>query len=78
LMNTKVEPKWLPFLCQCKDCLELFSLEGLVNGDNQILKLESHRRVVHNGNSTYHHRCGGNEHAKGRLAFYPVLWFGRS
>ena len=77
-MNTETEPKWLPFLCQCKDCLEIFSLDGLVNDDNQILKLESHRRVVHSGNSTYHHRCGGNEHKKGKLAFYPILWFGRS
>lgn len=74
----KTKTKLIPFFCQCQDCLEHFSLDGLVNGDNQIIKLEPHPRVAHNGNSTYYHRCGGDGHTEGRLTFYPTLKFWRS
>lgn len=68
--------KWLPFLCQCKNCLEIFSVDGLVN-DTRVIKLEEHRRIVRN-NGSYYHRCGGNGHVKGRLMLYPTLKFWRS
>lgn len=76
----KTKVAWLPFWCQCQDCLETFSIDALilVNGDRTIIKLESHPRVAHNQNSTYYHRCGGNGYMKGRLALYPTLKFWRS
>lgn len=72
----KAKTKWLPFWCQCKDCLETFSIDGAVN-DGHIVKLESHPRVGRN-NGTYYHRCGGNGHIKGKLVLYPALKFWRS
>ena len=77
LVKTEAKAQQMPFWCQCRDCLEHFSLEGQVSG-KQIVKLERHPRVAHNGNSTYYHRCGGDENKMGRLTFYPVLRFWRS
>jgi hypothetical protein len=70
-MAIKTNTKRLPLFCQCQDCLEHFTLEGLINGGH-IVELEPHPKVGHNGNGDYYHRCGGNGH-RGRLTFYPVL-----
>jgi len=74
-MKSRADAKLIPFFCQCQDCLEHFSLDGWVNSDHQILKLESHRRIEHDGNNIYHHRCGGNGHQRGRITLYPMLGF---
>lgn len=66
----------LPFWCQCQDCLETFSIDGVIK-DGELIKLEEHRRIGHNGNGNYYHRCGGNGHQQGRLALYPTLKFWR-
>ena len=78
IVMTKTNSKLIPLFCQCQDCLEHFSIDGLVDDEHHIVKLESHGRIAHNGNSTYQHRCGGNGHRMGRLTFYPMVGFGRS
>jgi hypothetical protein len=67
----KTKPRWVPLWCQCRDCLETFSVEGLVN-DGHIIKLEEHPRVGYSKNGDYYHRCGGNGRVKGRLMLIPV------
>lgn len=66
------KPKWMPFLCQCKDCLEMFSIDAMVNGGH-IVRLDEHPRVGCNGDGGYYHRCGGNGQMRGRLVLYPTL-----
>lgn len=63
--------KWLPFWCQCHDCLETFSVDGLVS-NGELVKLEEHPRIGYRRNGTYYHRCGGNG-TIGHLMIYPTL-----
>ena len=62
--------RWLLFYCQCKACLETFSLEGQASR-GIILKLENHQRIFKDGNGNYYHLCQDGE--KGTLALYPAL-----
>lgn len=71
-MGTKSKPRWVPLWCQCRDCLETFSIEGLVN-NGHIVKLEDHPRVGYCKDGDYYHRCGGNYRKKGELAVFPFF-----
>ena len=52
-------------LCQCNECLDIFSIQARVK-HNHIVKLDPHQRVIIRKGKVPCHNCGG------LLSFFPT------